>query len=245
MNARRGLARACVAALLAIACVVPAARAQSGDPAAGAIEFYQRWLSDMRHMHCRFTPSCSQYAKEAIAAYGLVEGSARAADRLMRCSSAAESRYARNDDGLLSDPATGVVASPSGVHAPSWLRPEVSAAAPPASSRLGEGRRERLAEALEFGLQLEARGDCERASAEFQRAGALADTLPAEVWAFARAGDGYAKAGQWFLADRAYLTAAMLADDARTRADVATAPPSVVSTPAHTSRVRTCSRTRC
>jgi putative membrane protein insertion efficiency factor len=34
---------------------------------------------------CRFTPTCSEYASEAIEVYGLLRGSALAASRLLRC----------------------------------------------------------------------------------------------------------------------------------------------------------------
>ena len=34
---------------------------------------------------CRFTPSCSQYARDAVETHGLVKGSALAAGRLCRC----------------------------------------------------------------------------------------------------------------------------------------------------------------
>ncbi|HEY3757545.1 MAG TPA: membrane protein insertion efficiency factor YidD [Opitutaceae bacterium] len=34
---------------------------------------------------CRFSPSCSQYAIEALAQHGLVTGSALAAKRILRC----------------------------------------------------------------------------------------------------------------------------------------------------------------
>ncbi len=190
------------------------------DPASSAIVFYQRHLSAMRHMHCRFTPSCSQYALDAIAAYGVVEGSARAADRLMRCNSAADTRYARGDDGLLSDPAVGPRASVQEIRAPLWLLPPPSEDAPPVAARVSADRRARLAETIEFALQLERRDDHERASAEFQRAGMLADTLSAQAWAFTRVGDGWFRAEQWFFADRAYLTAAMLEGDPSRRADI-------------------------
>jgi len=35
--------------------------------------------------HCRFEPSCSQYAIEAINKYGALRGSLRAARRVARC----------------------------------------------------------------------------------------------------------------------------------------------------------------
>ncbi|WP_424243979.1 hypothetical protein Dip510_001164 [Elusimicrobium posterum] len=34
---------------------------------------------------CRFMPSCSQYAKEAIFKYGIIKGSYLAAKRILRC----------------------------------------------------------------------------------------------------------------------------------------------------------------
>jgi putative membrane protein insertion efficiency factor len=34
---------------------------------------------------CRFTPSCSQYAREAVEIHGVVKGGALAARRLCRC----------------------------------------------------------------------------------------------------------------------------------------------------------------
>jgi uncharacterized protein len=34
---------------------------------------------------CRFEPSCSEYAQQAIEAYGVMRGSAMAARRLARC----------------------------------------------------------------------------------------------------------------------------------------------------------------
>jgi len=34
---------------------------------------------------CRFTPTCSEYASEAIQEYGLLRGFTRAAGRLLRC----------------------------------------------------------------------------------------------------------------------------------------------------------------
>jgi len=49
------------------------------------IRGYQRWISPMLGPHCRFTPSCSQYAFEAIERYGAIKGSWLAIKRLLRC----------------------------------------------------------------------------------------------------------------------------------------------------------------
>lgn len=37
------------------------------------------------HSHCRFVPTCSQYAKEAINKYGAWKGTKLAVGRLLRC----------------------------------------------------------------------------------------------------------------------------------------------------------------
>jgi putative membrane protein insertion efficiency factor len=49
------------------------------------IRGYQRWISPMLGPHCRFTPSCSQYAFEALERYGAIKGSWLAIKRLLRC----------------------------------------------------------------------------------------------------------------------------------------------------------------
>lgn len=49
------------------------------------IRFYQRFLSPFLPKRCRFYPSCSQYAVEAILRYGLLRGSFLALRRLLRC----------------------------------------------------------------------------------------------------------------------------------------------------------------
>lgn len=43
-------------------------------------------LMESGGVHCRYTPTCSHYAEDAIAYYGTVGGVARAAGRLWRCS---------------------------------------------------------------------------------------------------------------------------------------------------------------
>ena len=49
------------------------------------IRFYQRRLSPGRPPACRFQPTCSHYAYEAIESYGAVRGLALAAWRILRC----------------------------------------------------------------------------------------------------------------------------------------------------------------
>ena len=50
-----------------------------------AIRFYQRNVSPLRPPACRFLPTCSQYALEAVEKYGAVKGGALAARRLAKC----------------------------------------------------------------------------------------------------------------------------------------------------------------
>lgn len=49
------------------------------------ITFYQQAISPMTPPSCRFIPTCSQYAKEAIDRYGPARGSLLAAKRLSKC----------------------------------------------------------------------------------------------------------------------------------------------------------------
>ena len=51
----------------------------------GAIRFYQLAFSPLVGPACRFYPSCSQYALEAIGRFGVLRGSYLAARRLGRC----------------------------------------------------------------------------------------------------------------------------------------------------------------
>ncbi len=46
---------------------------------------YRRLISPLLPPACRFYPSCSQYASEAIARHGVARGGALAARRLARC----------------------------------------------------------------------------------------------------------------------------------------------------------------
>jgi uncharacterized protein len=46
---------------------------------------YQRWLSPLFPARCKYYPSCSEYAVQAIGRYGILRGSVLAAWRLLRC----------------------------------------------------------------------------------------------------------------------------------------------------------------
>jgi putative membrane protein insertion efficiency factor len=49
------------------------------------LRVYQLVISPWLPPACRFTPTCSQYAIEAIEHYGMLRGTAYALRRLLRC----------------------------------------------------------------------------------------------------------------------------------------------------------------
>ena len=54
------------------------------------LAFYKRWISPALHSlspsgGCKFVPTCSEYAAEAIAIHGPLRGVTMAAWRLLRC----------------------------------------------------------------------------------------------------------------------------------------------------------------
>jgi uncharacterized protein len=60
----------------------------SGALARGVIQLvqlYRTMISPLRPASCRFTPTCSQYAVDALQEYGLIRGSWLATVRLVKC----------------------------------------------------------------------------------------------------------------------------------------------------------------
>jgi len=51
----------------------------------GLIRFYRRAISPWRPPACRFIPTCSEYATEAIERHGALRGGGLALRRLLRC----------------------------------------------------------------------------------------------------------------------------------------------------------------
>lgn len=51
----------------------------------GFINVYRYCLSPLLGPRCRFYPSCSSYAKEAITRFGIIKGGVLTAKRLLRC----------------------------------------------------------------------------------------------------------------------------------------------------------------
>jgi putative membrane protein insertion efficiency factor len=53
--------------------------------AIGTVRVYQWTLRPLIGAHCRFWPSCSEYAVDALRRHGAVRGGALAARRVLRC----------------------------------------------------------------------------------------------------------------------------------------------------------------
>jgi putative membrane protein insertion efficiency factor len=66
---------------------------------------YKRWISPAFPPSCRYVPTCSEYAMEAVERYGAVRGLAMASWRVLRCHPLAK--------GGLDPVATDVVANPT------------------------------------------------------------------------------------------------------------------------------------
>lgn len=49
------------------------------------IQIYRHMISPMRPASCRFMPTCSQYAVDAVSEYGVFRGGWLAMRRLLRC----------------------------------------------------------------------------------------------------------------------------------------------------------------
>lgn len=60
--------------------VGPAARAASS-----LVAVYQRFVSPLLGANCRYHPTCSAYAREALEIHGVVRGGALALRRICRC----------------------------------------------------------------------------------------------------------------------------------------------------------------
>ncbi|EKP94768.1 membrane protein insertion efficiency factor YidD [Thermaerobacter subterraneus] len=49
------------------------------------LRFYRRWISPLKPPACRYTPTCSAYAMEAVERYGVLRGGWLVVRRVLRC----------------------------------------------------------------------------------------------------------------------------------------------------------------
>jgi hypothetical protein len=60
----------------------------------GLIKFYRKYLSPFKgHATCKYFPTCSQYAIEAIEKYGVLKGGLLAVWRILRCNPFSKGGY--------------------------------------------------------------------------------------------------------------------------------------------------------
>jgi uncharacterized protein len=53
--------------------------------AVAPVRFYQRFISPVLPRRCKYHPSCSQYAVDAVRRFGILRGVVLAAWRIVRC----------------------------------------------------------------------------------------------------------------------------------------------------------------
>lgn len=58
-----------------------------------ALRLYKGLISPLLPAACRYVPTCSEYAAEAVACHGLLHGTALALWRLLRCNPLARGGY--------------------------------------------------------------------------------------------------------------------------------------------------------
>ncbi|MBR0464159.1 MAG: membrane protein insertion efficiency factor YidD [Clostridia bacterium] len=61
------------------------ARSATKKALIGLVRFYQQAVSPYTPPSCRYIPTCSEYAVQAIEKYGAARGSYLAARRILRC----------------------------------------------------------------------------------------------------------------------------------------------------------------
>ena len=49
------------------------------------VRLYQRWISPLLPRRCKYEPTCSAYAVEAVERFGVVRGTVLACWRILRC----------------------------------------------------------------------------------------------------------------------------------------------------------------
>ena len=59
----------------------------------GLIKIYRKFIYPCIGPHCIYTPTCSQYAMEAIRKYGAIKGTYLACRRILRCHPFAKGGY--------------------------------------------------------------------------------------------------------------------------------------------------------
>ena len=99
-----------------------------------AVGFYSRAISPAFPPRCRFHPTCSAYATEAVAVHGALRGSWLSLVRLLKCAP----WHPGGVDPVPGTTGTSEAAHASGIAVPAPGAPESARATPPASGRANE-----------------------------------------------------------------------------------------------------------
>ena len=75
----------CFICLTGWGCAVPAGVNKMKKFLIAAVKFYRKNISPARPPCCRFSPTCSEYALEALEKYGALKGTYLAIRRLLKC----------------------------------------------------------------------------------------------------------------------------------------------------------------
>jgi len=57
------------------------------------IEWYQKNISGLKNIRCKFYPTCSEYTKQAIQKYGVLKGCMLGAIRILKCNPFSKGGY--------------------------------------------------------------------------------------------------------------------------------------------------------
>lgn len=57
------------------------------------IKFYRHWVSPMYTPCCKYRPTCSEYALQAVEKHGAIKGSLMAIWRILRCNPFSKGGY--------------------------------------------------------------------------------------------------------------------------------------------------------
>lgn len=208
--AKRLLINKFIASLLALAAlpgIISADEVESTSdhsPPAIFIDFYQKYISDLRYGNCRFEPSCSRFAQEAIDTFGMVKGAVLSADRLVRCNSNAGVYYERNRNGRWKDPVSGPHGAVTRPRVPEWLLPERGYFIELQESIPSDRQTEYAA----FADELAGEGDCRQAATEYKRVAFLSGSRELNVWSHMMTGNCHFRWNEWEQAEREYVKAA-------------------------------------